>query len=539
MIINHNIVSLNTHSKLGQANKSQANSMEKLSSGLRINRAGDDAAGLAISEKMRAQVRRLAQEHRNMQDGVSLIQTAEGGLNEIHALLQRGRELAVQAKNDTLVESDRQSIQGELDQIGEEVDRVANTTEFNTINLLNVTSSTESSDQQLAVEALQKYWLKNSEDLIATHYGLQAGLDDAPLEIQFIQNSGDGRVAWVQGSVYTSGTDGRYFNQKLVLDMSDFSPISMPNGGGSWISNDRIIAHEMAHAVMGRTTNMRDLPTWFIEGTAEFIAGADERLENDLAWAGNDFEALKDNIDAWDSTSADYSASYAAVKYLDAKIAGGIKALFNQIKIGGIEETLDQALTSLLGYNTAGFIADFKANATLANSGITLGDADTGAIGSGDDYTTVPDTINADLENPLKAFVEKWPSFPAAAQNSSLGVGPFIKLGLTNATSEALGINTVDTLNNATDNIALFDGAISYVSGERSRFGAYQNRLEKAMSVTSISEENLTSAESRIRDVDMAKEMMSQTKSSILAQAAQAMLTQANQQPQSILQLLG
>src|SRR5690606_10069631 len=107
-------------------------------------------------------------------------------------------------------------IQDEINQIVNEVDRIANDTEFNTINVLNVTSVTDSQEQQKMVEALQKYWLKNSEDLVRTHYGLQAGIDDAPLEIQFIQNSGDGRVAWVQGSYYETGTDGRYFNQKLV-----------------------------------------------------------------------------------------------------------------------------------------------------------------------------------------------------------------------------------------------------------------------------------------------------------------------------------
>ncbi|WP_238941934.1 flagellinolysin [Bacillus sp. REN10] len=540
MIVRHNIMALNTYRQLTQVNHSQNKTMEKLSSGLRINRAGDDAAGLAISEKMRGQIRGLAQEQRNMQDGISLLQTAEGGLNEVHALLQRGRELAVQAKNDTLVESDRIAIKNEWDGIIKEVDRIANTTEFNTINLLNVTSTTDSNDQKLAVEALQKYWLSNSENLIATHYGLQAGVDDAPLDIQFVQNSGDGRVAWVQGSYYPSGSDGRYFNQKLVLDMSDFSPVEMPNGGGAWISNDRIIAHEMVHAVMGRTTNFRDLPTWFKEGTAEFIPGADERLAGDLAAAGNNFTALKNNIDTWDSTSADYSAAYAAVKYLDQQITGGIKALFDEIKLGslgGNEKTLDAALTDLIGVDTAGFLADFKANATLANSGIVLGDADTGAIGGGDDHSAVPDTVNADLLNPLKAFTEKWPSF-AEAQQSKLRVGPFIHIELANVTSSSLGIDVIDPLDKTVDNISLFDGAIQYVSAQRSKFGAFQNRLEKAISVSAISEENLTAAESRIRDTDMAKEMMQQSKHSVLMQAAQAMLAQANNQPQSVLKLL-
>ncbi len=535
MRINNNVESLNTYRQLLQVNIKLSKSIEKLSSGLRINRASDDAAGLAISEKLRAQIRGLGQEQRNMQDSISMLQTAEGGMEEIHSLLQRGRELSVQGKNDTLTDDDRKSIQDEINQIVKEVDRIANNTEFNTINVLNVTSSSHSQEQQKAVEALQKYWLKNSEDLVATHYGLQAGVDDAPLEIQLIQNSGDGRVAWVQGSYYTSGTDGRYFNQKLVLDMSDFSPVSMPNGGGSWISNDRIIAHEMTHAVMGRTTNIRDLPTWFVEGTAEFIAGADERLKTDSN-NGADFANLKNEIDSWNSTSADYSAAYSAVKYLDAQLVGGIKSLFDEIKIGGPEKTLDQALTDLLGYDEAGFLADFKANATLVNSNIDLSDADTGAIGGGDDNTTVPDTLNADLINPLVSFVEKWPSLNSGV--SALRVGPAIDVDLVNVTSQSLGIDNVNILSKTEDNISIFNGAISFVSSERSRLGAYQNRLERAIAVSDISEENLISAESRIRDTDLAKEMINQTKNSILSQAAHAMLAQSNQLPQGVLQLL-
>lgn len=137
MRINHNIAALNTYRQLSSANNAQQNSMEKLSSGLRINRAGDDAAGLAISEKMRGQIRGLDMAAKNAQDGISLIQTAEGALNETHAILQRMRELAVQGANDTNVKEDRDAIQEELNQLMSEIDRIANTTEFNTQNLLN------------------------------------------------------------------------------------------------------------------------------------------------------------------------------------------------------------------------------------------------------------------------------------------------------------------------------------------------------------------------------------------------------------------
>lgn len=155
MKINHNIAALNTYRQLNNASSAQSKSMEKLSSGLRINKAGDDAAGLAISEKMRGQIRGMQQASRNAQDGISLIQTAEGGLNEVHNLLQRGRELAVQASNSTLTEDDRLAVQSEAEQINSEVDRIAKDTEFNNIKLLS-TSKITVQDKQAVLDNLQK-----------------------------------------------------------------------------------------------------------------------------------------------------------------------------------------------------------------------------------------------------------------------------------------------------------------------------------------------------------------------------------------------
>ncbi len=270
MRINHNIAALNTYRSLNSASNAQASSMEKLSSGLRINKAGDDAAGLAISEKMRGQIRGLEMASKNAQDGISLIQTAEGALNETHAILQRMRELAVQGGNDTNVTADRDAIQDELNQLMSEVDRIKDTTEFNTQNLLN-------------------------------------GSFSGTLQI----GANDGQTINVQ--ISAMGTDGLSISSALVS----------------------------------------------------------------------------------------------------------------------------------VGTNAA-----------------------------------------------------------------------------------------------ASSSISQIDAAIELVSTQRSKLGAYQNRLEHTINNLTTSNENLTAAESRVRDVDMAKEMMSQTKSSILSQAAQAMLAQANQRPQGVLQLL-
>ncbi|NEY72257.1 flagellin Hag [Bacillus mesophilus] len=313
MRINHNIAALNTHRQLNSASTAQSKSMEKLSSGLRINRAGDDAAGLAISEKMRGQIRGWDQASRNAQDGISLIQTAEGALNETHSILQRMRELAVQSANDTNTGTDRGEIQKEINQLTSEINRIGNTTEFNTQKLLNGTKSTTTNAVNFQIGA--------------------NGLQSMSVAI------GDMRSAAL--TVATSG------------------------------------------AATGTTIN--------INGTA------------------------------------------ASVTY---------------------------------------------------TTGTTM------VVTNGTNNTAVQRALD------------------------------------------------VSTHKNATVAVEVFNKAIQTVSAERSKLGASQNRLEHTINNLGTSAENLTAAESRIRDVDMAKEMMTQTKSSILSQAAQAMLAQANQQPQGVLQLL-
>ncbi|KAF6587333.1 MULTISPECIES: flagellin Hag [Paenibacillus] len=295
MIINHNIAAMNTHRQLNNNTTNTNKAIEKLSSGLRINRAGDDAAGLAISEKMRGQIRGLDMATKNGQDSISLIQTAEGALNETHSILQRMRELAVQSSNDTNTDKDREALQNEVDELAKEITRISNTTEFNTKKLLDGSAATGSG-------------VSSAADL-TFHIGANKG-------------------------------------QNITLQIKAMDAASLKVGGGS------------AKSTQGTTA---------------------------------------------------------------ATVASGISI--------SSQKSADAAITT---------------------------------------------------------------------------------------------INT----------------AIETVSAERAKLGAYQNRLEHTINNLGTTSENLSAAESRIRDVDMAKEMMNQTKNNILAQASQAMLAQANQQPQAVLQLL-
>jgi flagellin len=584
MIIRNNIPALSTL-RQGKVNQtSLQKSLEKLSSGLRINKSSDDAAGLAISEKMRGQIRGLNQAARNIQDGISLIQTAEGAMSEVHGLLQRGRELSVQASNDTYTMDDRKKIQLEIDNIIEEIDGISERTEFNRIKLLrgqgisapppasgggSFTPAQDTSygtDAELS-EALNDYMLNTTVQMISNYYGISPK-SDTELDVVFETQSPGGAVAWVSSMVNTTTGEAQDF--KLVLDKADFF-----NDDGLWISKDRIVAHEMVHAVMGASgMNMLDsaMPKWFKEGAAEYLPGADERLEGSVLILGDSQDVI-DYLSGPYNSSHFYSAGYAAVKYLDDQIqmkTGGVQSIKNvmQILADGNLKTLDTTLKELTDSSgiklysngLTSFLNDFKDNgAAFIDSLVANGEADgVGSIsGSADDINVVSDASNPvssdfgfDLvwtsstgyspsTNPMISILAN--SFDdtgilkfqaGANENQSIDV----KLSVIDSAS--LGVVGADVLHMADNSISTFEQAIETVSRERTRLGAIQNRLESALNVNQINSENTQAAESRIRDVNMAKEMAAFTRENILVQAAQSMLAQANQQPQSVLQLL-
>ncbi|MEK5419756.1 flagellin [Paenibacillus odorifer] len=409
MIINHNVTALNTHRQLSSNTAATSKNIEKLSSGLRINRAGDDAAGLAISEKMRGQIRGLDQASRNSQDGISLIQTAEGALNETHSILQRMRELSVQGANDTNTAQDRVNIQDEVDQLGKEIDRIRETTQFNTKNLL------DGSMDKTTVAG------KN----VSQNTSLK----------------GAGGVA------IAAGTEA-------------FNTLTDANGNSLGIlAGDSI---EVSYVVDGTTKSFT-------------LAG--------------------------DKTIADITA---AGDFGPASVAGGAIS---------ITATAD-------GH-------------TGAVNGLTFTVKDANGV------------VKSGASNALSSFTETTQATINHADGQATfqigaNTGQNIQLSIKDMGGSALGIKDLKVGNQGQANVAIkvIDAALTKVSAERSKLGATQNRLEHTINNLNTSSENLTAAESRVRDVDMAKEMMQQTKNNILAQASQAMLAQANQQPQGVLQLL-
>ncbi len=439
MIINHNMGSINANRNMNINAGNASKSMEKLSSGLRINKAGDDAAGLAISEKMRGQIRGLDQASSNSQDAISLLQTAEGALSETTSILQRMRELAVQGSNDTLNSNDRGQIQKEMDQLVAETDRIGNNTEFNTKKLLN-------------------------------------------------------------GAANVSGTS------------TDATKAVIVGGTG-----DTKVASSVAI-------------------TASTVAGAATASRTGAFTLGVTTAAVAINING---TSFNFAIGTTNI---DAAKA---------INDAGVGVTATYSATDLnLATSAVGSAATLKSDAALAGTiAINNGTDATATITGAPAYTAEGNTITIQsgnakgLEINIKAAGA---ATLAVVSNGTLAFqiganeGQLLNVGISDIRSAALGTAGIKVTDSATSTAAIttIQTAIDAVSSERSKLGAYTNRLEHTIANLGTASENMTSAESRIRDVDMAKEMSTFSKNNILSQAAQAMLAQANQQPQQVLQLL-
>jgi flagellin len=477
MRINNNIMALNAHRQLAVNQTNASKSMERLSSGMRINRAGDDAAGLAISEKMRGQIRGLKQAQRNAQDGISLIQTAEGALNEIHAILQRMRELATQSATDTNTEVDRGEIQKEIDQLAAEITRIAETTEFNTQNLLGGSfqgtfhiGANEGQNINLAINAMD-----------ADSLGV-AGSEAAEFE----------QVAAITGTnsdvVFSDGTYS-------VISVDDYSGTALStndahygNGGAAYVTHLMVDGDGNAVGV-----SADGLTFYAYDGVNEFNSGDQFTLDGETAEV---------TIDRTEKTVT------ASVEIGEHSLEAGTYTIVdvrNHATYGG---------------------GRWKVGLQDANGNIiALGDVDSGGSPAG----TGADTANlvvhwVDVNDTTNALLSH-------SANSSFAVGSEIVV-----TGAGIDVSSQPAADAA---ITTIQSAIETVSAERSKLGAYQNRLEHTISNLGTSAENLQAAESRIRDLDMAEEIMAFTKNNILQQAATAMLAQANMAPQSVLQLLG
>ena len=462
MIVQHNITAMNANRMLGLTTGSLSKSTEKLSSGYRINRAADDAAGLTISEKMRKQIRGLDQASTNAEDGVSAVQTAEGALTEVHSMLQRMNELAVQASNGTNSQDDRQAIQDEISQLTTEIDRVAETTKFNETYLLKGDKGTKDITLE-AHDAGLKGSLTNNGDGTATFV-----MDEL--------EAGDS--VSIGGKNYTIGStkdevEGEYDNQvtkagdKVTINGKEITIVDAYTTPGD---DDKVKAEQAE----GKYTSA-DAKALIIEGSTVKFAN------------GKSMKAMKgadDGVDDEDNTIITAQHAY------------------------------DLAKDELLAANQIGVTKGTPAVVATDNSfAITLGKAE------------VANTLSFSLH-----------------VGSDADMTNKIQVNIETMNSDYLGIKNLNVADDsgkaATYAIDAIADAVAKVSEQRSALGAVQNRLEHTIDNLDNVVENTTSAESRIRDTDMAEEMVNYSKNSILQQAGQSMLAQANQANQGVLSLL-
>ncbi|MBN8201550.1 flagellin [Bacillus sp. NTK034] len=545
MRINHNIAALNTYRQLSGANAAQGKSMEKLSSGLRINKAGDDAAGLAISEKMRGQIRGLDMAAKNSQDGVSMIQTAEGALNETHDILQRMRELATQAANDTNTDSDRGEIQKEVNQLSSEINRIGNTTEFNTKSLLkgdgkaNLTASglfssdvsqTGNNVQHTQAEATITFAADNLKEDNKTMVFSLNGIDltvttdtDAALSANAVSYAGDATATSATIKVDDTGTsaansaDATAAAVQAMIDKNELlkGQYTAVSDGTSKVTIQAVSGgdYDGAKGVIDITETLTATPTLGLtgaNGTTTSATAATTNLDFSATGAnidsaakaealvGKGFTINGQQVEFYNANDGEYTGDGIGINISDA-----INATSDWDDV--LANTISTQLDSLDG---------IKAAATTATSGIIQ--IDTEATGA-DAKLEIKD---GGIQEAFKAKFQV-----GANENQSMtidindmrsealgltGVAGQGNFTATNTVTDGTDDNTVEaaldvsTHEKAAAAITVINEAIEKVSTERSKLGAFSNRLEHTINNLGTSSENLTAAESRVRDVDYA-----------------------------------
>lgn len=572
MVVQHNMNALNAYNKLNTNVNGLKKSSEKLSSGYRINRAGDDAAGLAISEKMRSQIRGLNQAKRNSQDGISMIQTFEGALQETHSILQRMKELATESANGTYDNAtDRAAIQLEFDQLNDELNQIADT-DFNGTVALNGGTMADGTKANSVTGAIDYSTATRAAGQLGTAGGYVMGIgsDDytgtteETVTFTATVDADTGAVTWEAGA-----------NATGTLAAND------DNGGFTY--NGASINIDTTKVVTGDTVTIKFGVAKDEQAHTSEVVGSNTTYANDIQAADaanlNDLElAIEDDV-VTNQAIADAINGLNGLEVTSTTTAGttNVTTKVNGVALptGNTPADLFETDDGKVTINKSGEIEFTPTGGTAVKiATLTEGTMGDNAVATGDLKTTflvstssyvpeqkaVIEVVEPDSQVSAANAYDNSVAKMTYAKSITLQVGARTKdavdftfsyesegIGELNANLDVSaregGLNTAnlslanqDDANYAIDQI---DNAINKVSMVRATFGSIQNRLEHKIENLTTTSENLTEAESSIRDTDMASEMLNYTKYNILQQAAQSMLAQANQQPQSILQLLG
>lgn len=386
--ITTNVQSLASQRALKTHTTEQETLIGRLTAGTRINAAMDDPAGQAIAARMSSGQRGINQALRSISDGSSMLQVAEGAMAGVVDSLQRLRELAVASNSAGKSEQDRAAMQTEAVQILAHLNQVGEQTRFNGETLFSQDQASIGGDakKRAVLDGLKTGWLSASEKMLKNLFGIEA--DGVKLTVDLDRTDWTGGVLASVSGLVVPGGDGKYGDVHLNINMAAFSPGETRDGGSAPMYSDRIIAHEMAHAVMSRAMNFDPLPDWFKEAAAELIHGADERVRSSVA-SGNSIAAIVDGVA---DGNFKYEGGYIATRYMHDQLKGmgvdgGIKGVMQYLMRNG-GATLDTALDAVSGgriTSTSAFLSDFEAHgADFVAAKMNLDNADTGAIGGFD-----------------------------------------------------------------------------------------------------------------------------------------------------------
>jgi len=589
MYINTNVNALRITGLFNQNSTALSMTYARLASGQRINSAADDAAGLQISNRITAQIRGTEVAIRNANDGISMMQVAEGGMQEVTNSLQRMREIALQAANATYSSVDRKALNEEYLQLAEEINRINETTTFGGQRLYD--SNSVSIPDQLEreiVSGLQTTWLGESEQIIEDYFGI-TGQGELKLDLE--RDAVDGSLAFVENQ--TVGSERRI---RLVIDLAEFGSFdSIHDGLENYgdVKLDEIILHEMVHATMVSTMdNFNNFSAWFKEGAAEVLRGADDQISGSTAAAVvTAFNAQGTNTTVTDNLGA-YGGGYVAMRYLDYSLGNsGTQELMEELTKGA---TLDEAFNVASNgqwTSEADFLAELNSAADdpgtygsrmeeFIATQMDTTNADNGALGGedtndgftresvmtgwgngsrngtrgftetlilndndgdGTDFTTSNnwvDTNRGDIA--LEDYSLDVFGSGGRMRTFQVGANPnqVIQTTIGALRTDTLGLENVDILSRPQFAVFALDDALKIVDSQRAILGATQNRLESTVRNLSNVVENQSAARSRILDTNYATETATLVQQQIKQQAAISLLTQANQFPQLALRLL-
>ncbi|MBB1487072.1 flagellinolysin [Oceanospirillum sediminis] len=546
LFVNTNVSALRGMANLSDVTARMNKSFEQLSSGSRINSARDDAAGLQVSDRLETQIIGTRQASRNIQDGISAVQIADGAMSEITDIAFRMRQLAVQMSSNTYTRADREGAQMEVDELIASVTSIAEAANLGgDTPLLQGPDVDEATPPATDRDILLKLSgaLEQSEANIKAYFGIQGdGTDEFNIDIVA---GGGGAVASVWGS---AGDVNR-----MEIGRADFLAGVGLIGGTA--ANDRVIAHEMVHAVMFNQYSASVISrNWFMEGTAELIHGADERLLADAGATATNF------MTGWTggaATSADYSRGYVAMRMLHDRMkeegySDGIRTFTESLADG--QTTLDQSFQRFLGISETDF-TDWVTNTgdSYINTKMDLTNDDVGAIGGFDadgmgirnQIDSVGDS-NSYSEQPLEGFkIANWhggfepPHKKTFQLHTGAQAGERTEFSIRGGTAERLGLSGVNVDANARGSIEVIDKAIKNIHEIRKELGATLNGLESHLRNNTNTVVNVSDSKSRITDTDFAKATATLTRNQIIQQASSSILAQANQRPNIALTLLG